>query len=497
MNSANREAGGGTGGGTGQTSPDEAAAADNEAAETASKDDASVDQPSWVDIFGKLVADAVAAGASVEAAIKAAESVVKTTASFRSTVSPRESQSASRSPSQPDPRSQSSSQPQSEPHQEPEPEPESKTPAIDVPETAQLQENPRKRLASWRNRALATYWELKAELDCLNIRLGERSTASARQQLKHAYERLRYAFDVASTPPPRGQRFRTMWRGSDIDSANLALHEVRAAIVQLTPDATKDAGLVIEAQERAAQLLKPKDSRLTSLVGLQDPLPAPESEKLRAGTMVKAAVALRAAYSANAAKHRQVRDFRNVLIAATVVLFVGAVLLSAVGWLWPTSLNLCWTVPDGADGGDAADTICPSGFSSPTGGDVALVSLLGLLGAAVTGAIAIRRLRGTSTPYGVPLWSVLIKLPIGALTAFLGLLLLSVVDSFTLTSQQAILAWALVFGVSQEAFTRLIDLQAQTVLDSVPTSAKDGGAGGTPVNATEADGTAAETTTNR
>ena len=61
------------------------------------------------------------------------------------------------------------------------------------------------------------------------------------------------------------------------------------------------------------------------------------------------------------------------------------------------------------------------------------------------------------------------ELPLGALTAVLGLLLrgeffpgLTALD----TSAQ-IIAWALVFGYAQQLFTRLVDQQAHTVLDAV------------------------------
>jgi hypothetical protein len=36
-----------------------------------------------------------------------------------------------------------------------------------------------------------------------------------------------------------------------------------------------------------------------------------------------------------------------------------------------------------------------------------------------------------------------------------------------------LLAYALIFGASQQAFTRLIDIQTQSVLDSIPTRNRD------------------------
>ena len=84
--------------------------------------------------------------------------------------------------------------------------------------------------------------------------------------------------------------------------------------------------------------------------------------------------------------------------------------------------------------------------------------------------IAIRGIRGTSQRLSVPISLVLLKLPTGAITAFLGLLLMRgqfVPGLSALDTSAQILAWALVFGYAQQLFTRLVDRQGQTVLDSV------------------------------
>jgi hypothetical protein len=63
-----------------------------------------------------------------------------------------------------------------------------------------------------------------------------------------------------------------------------------------------------------------------------------------------------------------------------------------------------------------------------------------------------------------------LKLPTGAITAFLGLLLMRgqfVPGLSALDTSAQILAWALVFGYAQQLFTRFVDRQGQTVLDNV------------------------------
>ena len=102
--------------------------------------------------------------------------------------------------------------------------------------------------------------------------------------------------------------------------------------------------------------------------------------------------------------------------------------------------------------------------------DLMVVELVGLTAAAVAAAAAIRRLRGSSERYGLPAALAALKLPTGAITAFLGLLLMRgqfVPGLSALDTSAQILAWALVFGYAQQLFTRLVDQQGQTVLDNV------------------------------
>jgi hypothetical protein len=102
--------------------------------------------------------------------------------------------------------------------------------------------------------------------------------------------------------------------------------------------------------------------------------------------------------------------------------------------------------------------------------DLIVIELVGLTAAAVATAAAIRRIKGSSERYGLPVSLAALKLPTGAITAFLGLLLMRgqfVPGLSALDTSAQILAWALVFGYAQELFTRLVDQQGQTVLDNV------------------------------
>ena len=94
----------------------------------------------------------------------------------------------------------------------------------------------------------------------------------------------------------------------------------------------------------------------------------------------------------------------------------------------------------------------------------------GLLAAALAAGGALRKLNSTSTPYAVPVALAALKLPTGALTAVVGLLLMRaefVPGLSALDSSAQILGWAVVFGISQQLVTRFADNQATGLLENV------------------------------
>ena len=102
--------------------------------------------------------------------------------------------------------------------------------------------------------------------------------------------------------------------------------------------------------------------------------------------------------------------------------------------------------------------------------DIPLVALIGFIAAAVASAGALRSIRGTSTEYSLPTAVAVLKLPTGALTALLGLLLMRgefVPGLSALDSSAQIISWAIIFGYAQQLLTRFVDQRAQGVLDDV------------------------------
>jgi hypothetical protein len=194
---------------------------------------------------------------------------------------------------------------------------------------------------------------------------------------------------------------------------------------------------------------------------------------------------VRGASSASLREQLRVRSFRNVLVITIIAMTTLAVLVAVTGFRSPTMIPLCFapeesgkvsivcptahsdSVPAGPQSGPAIDTAIKNAAKP---GDLFLVEFVGLIAAAVAAAAAVRGIRGSSEPYGLPLALAVLKLPTGAITAFLGLLLMRgqfVPGLSALDTPAQILAWALVFGYAQQLFTRFVDQQAHTVLDSV------------------------------
>jgi len=214
-------------------------------------------------------------------------------------------------------------------------------------------------------------------------------------------------------------------------------------------------------------------------------LAAVEDERRKIVTIV------RGASSAALREHVRLRSFRNVVVVTATFMTVLAIAVAVMGFLQPASVPLCFAPQEAG----VATVVCPTGQSGPfvplneqprpptvqrdiddviqrtaRPQDILVVELVGLTAAAIATAAAIRRIRGSSERYGLPVSLAALKLPTGAITAVLGLLLMRgqfVPGLSALDTSAQILAWALVFGYAQQAFTRLVDQQGQTVLDSV------------------------------
>jgi uncharacterized membrane protein YczE len=299
----------------------------------------------------------------------------------------------------------------------------------------------------------------------------------------------------------RGSRLLKSWRritrsfrgaSASLERTLGSLDAVEADLLRLAPD-DYVRGLMPSLKAHVNRYLPKDDPRRTRLEPLVE-----KAEKAPLSRAERGA-AVAAYHAANSQRRRELlrlRTFRNVLLVAAALLLGVAVALGILGSLRPDLIPLCFT--------PGQEVVCPTEETvlPPTGGgaagnsqadrtsttdastgdidkvmaetvspwDLWLVEIIGLVAAAVASAFALRGIRGTSTPYSLPVALAALKLATGALTAFLGLLLMRggfVPGLSALDSSAQILSWAIVFGYAQQLFTRFVDQQANNVLDSV------------------------------
>ena len=276
---------------------------------------------------------------------------------------------------------------------------------------------------------------------------------------------LERAASAADHKDPVPGNLYNWFRGVLVEAAYRNLHAARAQLVDLYTEPDIDAELP-SAVARAHATLNRDDPRCISL------------SQLRALPLDRRRAWLRRlvedGYEGVDAKHAQLRSFRNTTLYAAALTIVLVALTVVVVSRNPTVMPLCFPVPDPPV--DVNATIlknCPTGSHvlRPTGGDVWVVALLGLLGGALAATVAIRKLKGSSTPYDVPVALAWLKVPLGAFMAILGLVAIQggfIPGLTALDTQEQILAWALLLGFAQQLFTGVLDQRAQDLLGQIP-----------------------------
>jgi hypothetical protein len=330
---------------------------------------------------------------------------------------------------------------------------------------------------------------LEARLDALAARrraaeaLLERSAEpdpaddAERQQLATEWsidEHVRCLLDkarkAAHRRDPVPYRFPNWWGGRLVEAAYQNLHAAEALMAHLYgPDEL--LAEIPEAVSRVEAGLNRDDPRTRAALRLTEYTSRSDLGSARA----RLSKAIEVGHNAGDRDHTRLRGFRNAVLAAALVVTVLLVAFGGYMLFNHERIPLCFT-PANAEG-EPPSWVCPTGeyaigAGSPTSPhDFFVVALLGLLGGAFSAALAIRSLSGTTTPYDIPLMLAILKLPLGVLTALGFLIALRgefVPGLSELDSQGQILAYALVFGYSQQLLSGLLDRHAQGLLASAP-----------------------------
>ncbi|MGK5112736.1 MULTISPECIES: hypothetical protein [unclassified Geodermatophilus] len=316
--------------------------------------------------------------------------------------------------------------------------------------------------------------QVAVDVEALRIRVnvhGTRDlTPAQRELLAGVRMHLDKAWNAAFRIDPLPRRLANWWRGTLVETAYRHMHAAEVLLLDLAGEDELHAE-IRPAVARANAALNREDPRQRTVEEFRK---YQSADKLRP----RLRSVVRDSYAALDARHTQLRSFRNILlmsaVSITVLMVVAMVAISRA----PEVLPLCFPrelvdTSSGAVVTTQAGVNCPtrSATDDPSGGDVLVVALLGLLGGALAAAMSIRNLKGTTSPYDVPVALAMLKVPLGSFTALLGLVAIRgdfVPGLSALDSQVQILAYALVFGFAQQVLTRLLDQRAQTLLEGLP-----------------------------
>jgi hypothetical protein len=322
----------------------------------------------------------------------------------------------------------------------------------------------------------------------LQHRRGRRRSAAleldlaAEQALdRHARILLARAHEAAHRKYPVPNRVANWFGGRLIEAAYQNLHAAEGVAAGLY-DWDEIRSEAPEAVARIEAGLQRDDPR-RSAVDLLTPQRLDELSLAEARAQLTKAIEV--GHAAADREHSRLRVFRNAVLMAGICLAIFLFTFGLYVWYHPSYVPLCFTPPNAE--GDPPTWVCPTGeyvWDPPTptnpgpteSHDIVVVFMLGLIGGALSAAISIRGMPGTPTPYSVPFALAVLKVPLGALMAFGGLIALQgdfVPGLSELDSQGQILAYALVFGYAQQLLSGVLDRKAKSLQESAPGKEKE------------------------
>lgn len=351
-----------------------------------------------------------------------------------------------------------------------------------------MEDGNRRSAAAWRARALVEIQNLRAQLTWIV----EVSTSGGSNDpvVKALANSVRTQLDQAErVVKSRGPRL-SLITGADVQAAREYIDAAETNLLRLSPaDHLRSLlpSLLIEARRH----LDTNDLRLQALARIQE-----DATKLTDSQRLFIVAVAEATQMAAHQEQTRVRGFRNVILGVTAVIFSVAALVALLGYINPTAFPLCF-LPEQAG---QVVVVCPGSQSLPfsiapladgastplqdmndaiqkTVGrlDVVLVQFFGVLGATISAASSLRNIRASADPFSLGVALALLKLPTGALTAFLGITFIrsGVVPGLSaLDTSAQIVAWSITLGYSQQLFTRFVDQQGQQILqqaEALPT----------------------------
>jgi hypothetical protein len=295
---------------------------------------------------------------------------------------------------------------------------------------------------------------LQAKLE--GILHDEALSPGGRKLSRAVVQRLTAARKAALKVSPCPGRMSNWWRGTLVDAAYQNLHVAEILMVAIYTDAQIEAEIP-EAIARVEARLDRDDPRRVAALSLHD---SRLSSSVRRERLAKA---VQVGFEAADFEYTRLRGFRNAVLGSALVLGVAIVGLLLYSALHPDAVPICFSPSEG-------ETVCASG-SAARGRDLGIIATMGTLGGLLSAILSIKNMEGSPVAYDVPTALAALKLPVGALTALGGLLMIQahfVPGLSDLDSQGQILAYAFVFGVAQQLVVGMIDKHAQELLAAAP-----------------------------
>ena len=332
--------------------------------------------------------------------------------------------------------------------------------------------------APWREQGLARIAEQRFVLACIQ------DDPAARRIPAGALDTIEAHWDAAEGAATKPSR-----RGASVARVSGHLDAVDTSLLRLAP-ASYVFGQLPGLLARMRRFVPRDDVRCRRIEQI---LEAPEPADITDFDRDLIVAAHHAAAVETRREVTRLRSFKRLLLGTAAVLSVAAIGLGAFSAVEPSKIPICFSpgenivcttstsrivdrhgTPIAAGTTGAGSTIAPADVDrnmreDASSWDLAIVELVGLIAAALAAATSLRKIRGTSTPYSLPTALALLKLPTGALTAVLGLILMRgefVPGLSALDTSGQIISWAVLLGYSQQLLTRFVDQRAQTVLDN-------------------------------
>lgn len=305
--------------------------------------------------------------------------------------------------------------------------------------------------------------EVKVRVTELTNRLDAAKAAGDFDESKEAAKKVvegscNTAFEAATNKRGRWEGLVSWWTGDLIVTAWEAVHEAEVALVRLeTVDAVRaNLPWLIYWIQNAME----DGERRRRWVDVLGKLERGEGEGEFDRTSIEQAY--REVIVVNSDRYANLRTFRNTLILVTGLLLT----LVCALCLWHAAnvsvLTLCSS--------EREDGVvhCLDGTESH-GWDLGLVALVGAIGGMLAIAFGLANTEALPSRYDPRTWLALLKPVAGAATALGGVLLLQanlLIRPAGTNAESVLLAYALLFGFSQQLFTQFVDKRAGDLIEA-------------------------------